>query len=170
MIIRPEQPDDYAAIDTVNQAAFGRDNEARLIRTLRQEQAYDPNLSLVAVCNGQIAGHILFTPVHIDSQNAPVPAVALAPVAVLPALQGRGIGGALIREGIEACRRADHGIVIVLGHAKYYPRFGFGPASRYAIQCPFPVPDDVFMAQALTPGALDNAAGVVRYPAPFNDV
>ena len=169
-LIRPEHPDDHASIEEVNRLAFGQDDEARLVAKLRLADGFDPALSLVAVRDGKVVGHILFSPIRIDTDRGDVPALALAPMAVLPDLQRRGIGSDLVRVGLEACRRAGHVIVVVLGHAEYYPRFGFTPASGFGIRPPFPVPDEAFMASALAPDGLEGVGGVVRYPPPFDDV
>jgi putative acetyltransferase len=93
--------------------------------------------------------------------------LALAPVAVAPSRQGNGIGSALIRRGLEEARALGHTVVIVLGHAGYYPRFGFVPARALGIRAPFPVNDESFMALALRPGGLDGVRGTVQYAAPF---
>ena len=167
---RPEQPSDHAAIEEVNRLAFGQDAEAHLVTKLREADSRNPALSLVAVRDGQVVGHILFSPILIETDGGNVAAMALAPMAVLPDYQGEGIGSALVREGLEACRRAGHRIVMVLGHPDYYPRFGFQPAKRYRLHSPFPVPDEAFMAMAVVPGGLDDVAGVVRYPAAFNEL
>ena len=91
-------------------------------------------------------------------------------MAVLPDCQRQGIGTQLVNRGLEACRRLGHSIVVVVGHPQYYPRFGFTPAAPYNIEAPFPVPDETFMVQALTPEALDGVSGIVRYPASFDTV
>ncbi len=168
--IRPEQPDDYAAIDEVNRLAFGQEAEGRLVATLREADDFDPALSLVAVRDDRVVGHILFSPIAIETEGGDVPAIALAPMAVLPDYQRRGIGSELVREGLEACRRQGHRVVVVLGHPAFYPRFGFTPAIGNGIRCPFDVPDEAFMAMALTPGGLDGIKGVVRYPPAFDQV
>lgn len=167
-VVRPERPDDYAAVNEVNRLAFGQDNEARLIAAIRRTEGFDPSLSLVAVCDGQVVGHILFSPIRIETDHGDAPALALAPMAVLPNRQRQGIGSALVRNGLDACRRAGHRIVVVLGHTDYYPRFGFTPASQNGLRPPFTVPDEAFMAMALVPGGLDGISGVVRYPAAFD--
>lgn len=169
-IIRPERADDYVAIAEVNRLAFGRDNEARLVAAIRQAESFDPALSLVAVHADRVVGHILFSLIHIESDRGRIPAVALAPMAVLPDFQRQGIGTELVRQGLEVCRRAGHVIVIVVGHPDYYPRFGFVPAASHGIQAPFPVPDEAFMVLALAPRGLDEISGVIRYPAAFSDV
>jgi putative acetyltransferase len=169
-LVRRETPADYAAVETVNRLAFGQDREARLIEAVRQAAEYIPELSLVAEVDGQVVGHILFSPIAIRTAVKSAAALALAPMAVRPEFQRRGIGSQLVRAGLEACRRLGHARVIVLGHAAYYPRFGFAPASRWGIRTPFPAPDEAFMALELDPSALDGCAGVVEYPPVFNEV
>ncbi len=168
--IRPEQPTEHAAVAQVNRAAFGQENEGRLVAALRRAEGFDPSLSMVAVREGQVVGHILFSAIHIETQHGNVAALALAPMSVLSEYQRQGVGSALVGEGLEACRRAGYRIVVVLGHAEYYPRFGFTQASEHGVQPPFAVRDDVFMIQGLVTGALDGIAGVVAYPPAFSEV
>lgn len=169
--IRPETPADYDAIDRINELAFDRDNEARLIRALRIRDDFDPRLSLVAEMDDKrLIGHILFTPIEVHTTAGPLPALALAPMAVLPEWQRQGVGGNLVRTGLDHCRQHGHTRVIVLGHPQYYPRFGFVPAARFGIQPPFPVAEEVFMAIELEPGAFTDGTGTVTYPPPFEDV
>jgi len=160
---RIEDARERQAIRRVNEVAFGRVDEARLIGGLHAEGVV--LLSLVAELDGQIAGHILFSRMWIDGSGTPIPAVALAPMAVLPEFQRRGIGGQLIRHGLDELRARAERIVIVLGHPGYYPRFGFGTAAARAIESPFR--PQSFMALELIPGALDGVRGKVRYPAAF---
>lgn len=170
LTVRPERTGDHAAIDAVNLAAFGQENEGRLVRELRSGERFDPDLSLVAERAGAVVGHILFSPVVIANPAGEIAALALAPMAVVPALQGQGIGSEMVRHGLEACRRGGHRIVIVVGHPAYYPRFGFEPARARGLDAPFPVPDDAFLVLGLSPGALDGVGGVVRYPPAFESV
>lgn len=131
-------------------------------------------LSLVAESepDGQIAGHILFSPVQIVGEKQSFAAAGLGPLAVLPALQRRGIGSLLVKSGLERLRKAGSDrvadSVVVLGHSAYYPRFGFVPTSRFGIRSEFDVPDDVFMAIELQPGALQGRAGTPRYAREFH--
>jgi len=112
--------------------------EAQLVDALRRDGDFIPELSLFAVDEGRIVGHILFPPVTISSSEENVAALALAPMAVLPEFQGCGIGSRLVREGLAACRRLGHRIVVVVGHPAYYPKFGFSPARAQGIDVPFP--------------------------------
>lgn len=165
MTIRPETPEDIAAIHRVNELAFGRLGEADLVDALREEAR--PFLSLVADQDGQVVGHICFTPVAIESEGGSFTAMGLAPMAVVPGLQNEGIGSQLVRSGLEECRRIGHDVVVVLGHSEYYPRFGFLPASRKGLRCEYPVPDEVFMVVELSPDALAGRTGLVKYHPAF---
>ena len=162
--IRPEEAADLPAIDEVNRAAFGRPVEAQLVASLRGTSAFDPALSLVATAGGRVVGHLLLTRVTIEGEGPARPALSLAPMAVLPGLQKRGIGSGLIRAGLEAGRARGHRLVVVVGHPAYYPRFGFVPASRYGIRAPFAAPDEAFLVRELFLGGLEGTAGTVRYP------
>jgi putative acetyltransferase len=168
--IRPETPDDYAAVHEVNRLAFGRDNEARLVEVLRGTPDHIRDLSLVAEMDGRVVGHILFSPIQVRAFIRLVPALALAPMAVHPDFQRQGIGSALVRHGLDACRNLGHKIVIVLGHPEFYPRFGFVPAIPREILPPFDVPIESFMVCELVPDVCKRLHGVVRYPEAFNSV
>lgn len=168
MTIRPETPEDLPGIHRVNELAFGQPAEANLVDALRDEAR--PFLSLVAIQDGQVAGHICFTPVTIESEDGSFTAMGLAPMAVLPDLQSQGIGSDLVRRGLEECRRMGHDVVVVLGHPEYYPRFGFLPASRKGLRSEYPVPDEVFMVAELSPGALAGRTGLVKYHPAFGKV
>jgi putative acetyltransferase len=163
--IRAEGEADRDAIRRVNARAFGRANEAQLVDALRASTSFVPELSLVAVDDARVLGHILFSRIHIRTPERSVPALALAPVAVLPECQNHGVGSALIRRGLEECRRFGHRIVVVVGHPNYYPRFGFSPARAKGLDAPFP--DRAFMVRELVPGALDGVCGRVEYPPAF---
>ena len=170
LLIRPEETRDHEAISQVHRSAFGQESEAKLVIELRTSKDFLPELSLVAVMDGEIVGHILFSPVVIQYGSRSVRALALAPMAVQPEFQRQGIGSQLIKKGLECCRRLRHQIVIVVGHPDYYPRFGFSSARTRGLEVPFPVPDEVFMVLELTQGTLESVAGMVRYPVAFNDV
>ena len=166
--IRCETAADVEAIFSINSRAFKSEGEARLVSALREQGAFDPKLSLVAEKEGHLVGHILFTPVEIGGESKTVKAIGLGPIAVLPDYQRQGIGTALIKEGLTACRQYGHKIVFVVGHPRYYPRFGFQPASPKGLKYTYPVPDDVFMVQELMPGGLDGITGTVKYHPEFN--
>jgi putative acetyltransferase len=167
VIVRAETPEDIVAVRQVNEAAFGRVEEAALVDALRA--AACPHISLVAESGGQVVGHIFFSPVTLETEEGAHALLGLAPMSVLPAHQNQGIGSRLVREGLSECRRAGCGAVVVLGHPEYYPRFGFVPASRKGLSCEYPVPDEAFMVAELTPGGL-SAQGLVRYRPEFGDV
>lgn len=167
--IRRELPEDKKATWKVNEAAFGRSAEAALVDALRRRGVV--TLSLVAEREGDVVGHILFTPVTITNESGGVvTAVGLGPLAVSPPCQREGIGSQLTQTGVEMLRQAGHEILIVLGHPEYYPRFGFVPASRFGIHWEIEVPDEAFMVMALKPGALAGVTGVVRYQPEFMGV
>ncbi|MFD8543859.1 GNAT family N-acetyltransferase [Streptomyces sp. NPDC059649] len=161
---RPETAEDIAAVRRINLAAFETAEEADLVNALRRDRsAWLPGLSYVADApDGTPAAHALLTRCHVDD----VPAVALAPCAVLPAHQKTGAGSAVIRALLDAARAAGERTAVVLGHPPYYPRFGFAPAtSRFGILPPQPWPDEAFLALSLD-GSIP-PRGTVRYAAPF---
>lgn len=167
VLLRLERPADYATIREVNLAAFGSSFEAGIIERLR-----DAGLviaSLVAVnAAGQIVGHILFSPVTITPTGGnQIQVASLAPMAVLPIHQRRGIGSMLVQRGIELCRAAGYSAVVVVGHPAYYPRFGFSHAVVAKLNNPFAA-DEAFMGIELRPGALSEIDGQVIYPKAFN--
>jgi len=168
--VRPERPEDRPAIFDVNRQAFAQENEARLVEALRESSAFIPELSLVALEGSRIVGHILFTRITVRDESEAHEALALAPMAVLPEFQKRGIGSALVRRGLDEARGLGHRAVIVVGHPDYYPRFGFAPARALGINPPFEVPSEAFLALELLPGALSGIRGVVKYPPPFDEV
>lgn len=167
MEIRQERREDWDAVYCLVRKAFASaeqsdGNEQDLVSALRESQSFIPELSLVAVDGEQIVGHILFTRVTVGGAQA----LALAPLSVLPEKQGKGIGLALIREGHRIAGQLGYGYSIVLGHAGYYPKAGYQPASRYGIRAPFHVPDGNFMAVKLSDQA-PKVEGVVQYDAAF---
>jgi putative acetyltransferase len=166
--VRPEWPGDVAAIRRVNEAAFGRAAEADLVDALRAHGRV--SRSLVAERAGMIVGHILFSPVRIDSGRTSTAAIGLAPMAVLPAHQRAGIGSLLVRTGLAECRRAGHGCVVVLGHPEFYPRFGFVRASRHGLAWEHSAPDEAFMVLPFREDAIAAGGGVVRYAPEFGQV
>ena len=165
--IRPERPQDQDAVRTLNERAFGGREEADIVEALHRAQAVV--VALVAQAGAAVVGHILFSPVEVEEANGKR-LVGLAPMAVAPNHQRRGIGSQLVREGLAHCRAAGVDGVVVLGHAEYYPRFGFVPAAQFGLRCGYDVPADVFMAIELTPDALGGVSGLVRYHDAFGPV
>ncbi|MDP6511482.1 MAG: N-acetyltransferase [Dehalococcoidia bacterium] len=165
--IREETSADTAAIRYVNEQAFEGKVEAGLVEKLRLRRAFI--LSLVAIHAHEVVGHILFSPVTIESEQSAFTAVGLGPMAVLPPHQRRGIGSQLVRRGLEKLRRANHDIVVVLGHPHYYPRFGFSPTRPNGIRCEFDVPEEVFMLLELRRGAIAGKTGTVKYQPEFGE-
>lgn len=167
MIIRQEQAKDYDTVYQVVKTAFASaaesdGNEQDLVNALRRSEAFIPELSLVAVQEETILGHILFTKVTVGGETA----LALAPLSVLPAYQRQGIGQALMAEGHRIARALGYKYSIVLGHPQYYPKAGYRPASLYGIRAPFDVADDSFMAAKLNPAAAP-LCGTVQYDPAF---
>lgn len=155
----------------MNKLAFGRDNEANLVELLRQSKVFAPNLSLVATFDNEIVGHNLFTKIRtINDDKVETESLALAPMAVKPTFQYRGIGGQLIKHGLEKARELQYKSVTVLGHEHYYPKFGFAPANKWNIKSPYDVPANGFMAVELVADGLKNASGLVKYPKEFETV
>jgi putative acetyltransferase len=161
--VRLETQEDRPAIREVHRRAFGSDDEPRLVDALR-DGGY-ARLSLVAADDGTVVGHVLFSDLPIETPQGLVSALTLAPLAVVPSQQRRGIGSRLVREGLRACALLGHFVVVVLGHADYYPRFGFSAALARPLRSPFS--GECWMAAELVPGALAGVAGQVRYPPPF---
>jgi putative acetyltransferase len=159
--IRDERPDDAAAVRRVNELAFPGGGEAAIVEALREAGAV--TLSLIAEIDGDVAGHILFSPVILTTAAGPTTAVGLGPMAVVPDLQRSGVGTQLVRAGLERLRASGHTAVVVLGHPGYYPRFGFERASAHGIRWELDCPDEAFMVLELEPGALRGLAGVVAY-------
>jgi putative acetyltransferase len=158
-----ESSEELSMIRAVNEAAFGGTEESDLIDKLRS--GGHALVSLVAEADTRVVGHIMFSRMWIVCLARQVPAVALAPVAVLPEHQRRGIGGRLIRFGLELLRSRGEEIVIVVGHPAYYPKFGFSREKAHPLDSPFP--PEAFMVLELKPDALRGIRGKVRYPAAF---
>jgi putative acetyltransferase len=161
IVIRHETPEDIPLIYSVHEQAFKIDAEAGLADKLRQACA--DHLSLVADDNGSIAGHIMFTPVLIKNGKV-IQDMGLAPMAVLPSQQRRGIGTLLIQSGLQSLQDKGCPFVIVLGHPDYYRRFGFQPASGFNIKSQWEgVPDEAFMILVLADKALRNVSGIAMF-------
>ena len=170
--LRQETQTDYSYVFEINCIAFGRKSEANLVAALRNNPTvFVPELSIVATENDKIVGHILLTKLGIrDKKGNLHKSLGLAPMAVLPEYQKRGIGTQLIKQGLSVAKKLGFKSVIVLGHEHYYPKFGFEPAKKWNIKAPFEVPSNVFMAIELVVDGLKDVSGTVVYPEEFESV
>lgn len=165
--IRPEKPGDYASIYAINTAAFETPAEANLVDRLRSEA--HPVISLVAEAEGEILGHILFSPVTLTG-HPDLKIMGLGPMAVKPERQKNGVGSALVSAGLERCKDFGYRAVVVLGHTWFYPRFGFQPSTRFDICSEYDVPEEAFMVLELQQGYLSGASGMIKYHPAFTQV
>jgi putative acetyltransferase len=169
LTIRPETTADHDAVRHVTMDAFGQPLEANLIDALRR--AAPRALSLVAEDEGGIVGHILFTPVTIETSGRRVEGMGLAPMAVASIRQRQGIGTQLVERGLAILREQGCPFVVVVGHPAYYPRFGFTPASAHGLDSQWPgMPDEAFMVLVLDEDAMNGVSGVARYLPEFDEV
>ncbi|MDO8774198.1 MAG: N-acetyltransferase [Burkholderiaceae bacterium] len=166
MKTRAEVPSDWLAVHALNEAAFETSAEANLVDALRKLAS--PYISIVAEEDGAIVGHIMFTQVALTGHPS-LQIMGLAPMAVAPEYQRRGIGSVLVHAGLEQCMHLGIGAVVVLGHPDYYPRFGFLPSARYGISCEYDVPEEVFIALELQPNYLQDARGKIKFHAAFGN-
>jgi putative acetyltransferase len=168
LTIRDERGGDAMPIRRVIERAFGQAGEADLVDALRRSDAL--TVSMVAEADGEIVGHVAFSPVTIRGSDTLDEGLGLAPLAVIPEKQRHGIGAALVRAGLEACRARGHRVVVLVGEPAYYQRFGFSTASEFGLECAIPVPVEVFLVVVLSPGALAGCSGVVSYRPEFDAV
>ena len=161
--VRSEVVSDHEAVRQIHTLAFAGPTEASLVDKLRGSSG---SISLVATEAGDVVGHILFTAAKVMGKDVRV--AGLGPMAVSPERQRSGIGSELVLRGLEACRRAGYEAVVVVGHAEYYPRFGFQRGSSLGLRCQFDVPDEVFMAKELQLGAL-SGGGELQYAPEFSE-
>jgi len=171
--IRKEEEKDYKQVFELTEEAFREmvhsdHQEQFLVEKLRRSEAFIPELSLVAENeDGRIAGHILFTKLKIINGTESFESLALAPVSVKPEFQNQGLGGKLIAEGHRIAKELGYQSVILIGHEKYYPRFGYKKTSNFGISFPFDIPEENGMAVELVKDGLKNKKGVVKYPQEF---
>lgn len=165
--LRQERAEDVAAVHALNASAFGQEAEAWIVDAIRA--ACPDAVSLVAVEEGRIVGHIFFSPVSVSSLQRSFWGMGLGPMAVHPERQRQGIGSRLVQAGFDMMRELGCPFVVVLGHPEYYPRFGFVPASRYDLTCQWQgVPDEVFMVRILDTSKLAGVTGTVSYREEFD--
>lgn len=173
MEIKTIQQNDYSSIDSLLREAFTHSehsygNEAELVQAIRQTDAYLPDLELVALKEETIVGHALGSEVTILTDQQPITGLVLAPLAVSVSQQRKGIGTALLNELEQRATKHNYPFISILGSPDYYGAFGYVPASQFAVQAPFDVPDEAFMIKPLYPHALDNAAGTLTYSSAFD--
>jgi putative acetyltransferase len=166
--IRLERPEDSAAVLAINDDAFAGTEESRLVEAIKQSGRRV--ISLIACSDNTPVGHIFFSPIWIQSEGPTIATLALAPMAVLPAFQRRGIGTLLVEAGLKECARQGCQVVVVVGHPTFYSRFGFGPANGMGLRSIYSSVGDAFMALELSKEVLGGRTGFVEYPVEFANV
>ncbi len=172
MKIRQENINDHKHVFDLIEAAFTAEKysdhqEQFLVERLRKSDAFIPELSLVAVIDGKIVGHILLTRLKINDGQHSFDSLALAPVSVLPKFQGNGIGGKLIIASHHKAKALGYKSIVLLGHKDYYPKFGYQRADRYNIALPYDAPKENCMVIELVKNGLAGVSGMVKYPKEF---
>lgn len=162
--IRDERPGDIDAIREVNRQAFNQEQEGRIVDALRDHGG--ALLSLVAVADGVVVGHVMFSP----STIGPAIGAGLGPMAVLPAHQRQGVGSALVEQGLARLKDSGCPFVVVVGHPAFYPRFGFRAAAHYGLTCEFDCSPGAFMVAVLKPEFTSSVTGLARYRPEFSTV
>jgi len=170
IVIEAETEGDYEQIARLHTIAFNGHGEARLVEKLRRTPIYIRELSLVARYRNAIIGHVLFYPIKINTRRKKCDSLALAPISVIPSFQNRKVGSRLIKEGLEKAHKLGFKSVIVVGHSKYYPRFGFEKASKYGISAPFDARDNALFAIELEKDGLKDCSGTLEYPVEYSEV
>lgn len=169
--IRSENQEDYDAIYEINKQAFNGEIEARLINTIRHSNNFIPNLSLVALKDNKIVGHVLFSKSKIKNQEIEKPILILAPIAVLPEFQKQGIGSSLVKKGLEISQSLNFDIVSLIGYPEFFSFCGFVPARNKGLEVSLKgnIPDEAFMVYELKKGALKETGGIVEFPSYFEE-
>lgn len=171
MKIKYAEPSHTQGLLHVHQQAFGSASDrdkgmviSELVKGLLEDPTAEPRHSLIAVEQDIVIGHVLFTKVHLEGVAGNIAAQILAPLAVLPDFQAKGIGRKLVMAGLDALRRSGTQLVFVLGHPDYYPRCGFTPAGVCGFVAPYPIPEEhaaAWMVQELTPGVIGTIKGKI---------
>ena len=164
MDIRTATESDLGDVISVEHEAFGRPDVVNLTRDLLSDPSAEPAISLLAFDQEKAVGHILFTAAQLSEGDEEVAVSILAPLAVVPAFQKKGVGGKLIERGLQLLSEAGVDLVFVLGHPGYYPKHGFEPAGRLGFEAPYPIPEkdaDAWMVQALRRGLIGTVRGKV---------
>ena len=164
MEIREETAADLEAIREVNRRAFAQEQEGNIVDALRSNGA--ALLSMVAIADGEVVGHIMYSPATVGETRG----AALGPMAVLPEFQRQGIGRGLVEAGNQKLKDMGYPFIIVVGHAEYYPRFGFTSGSKHSIRCEWDLPDEVFMLAVLDPVKMQGVSGLAKYRPEFSTV
>jgi predicted N-acetyltransferase YhbS len=172
LIIRQERVADYQEVFLLIEKAFRNleisdHREQFLVERLRHSPEFIPELSLVAELDKKLVGYILLSKVRIMNDQQDFESLSLAPVSVLPEYQNRGIGALLIKKAHEVASMMGFKSVVLVGHADYYPRFGYKPSGSYGIVQPFEAPDECCMVVELVDNGLDGVHGKVVYPDEF---
>ena len=168
ILIRKEEQKDHEDVQKINDLAFGQPVEGEIVEKIRS--SCDEIISLVAEEDNNVVGHIFFSPVKIKTDNGEVKGMGLAPMAVHPDFQNKGIGSLLVEEGLKIVKELSYPFVIVLGHENYYPRFGFEPASKFGIKCQWDgIPDNVFMVIIYDEAIMKDVTGTAKYRDEFNE-
>ena len=168
MEIRKSTEFDKSEIETVHIQAFGQAEGpeiAKLVKDLFEDETAFPLLSLVAVENSKVVGHVLYTKAIITKTTKSISAQILAPLAILPEAQSQGIGAQLVRNGLKQLKESGVELVFVLGHPEYYPRFGFITAGVVGFEAPYPIPEEnaaAWMVQELNEGTIGSVKGSVQ--------
>ena len=166
--IREEEVRDIGAIRSINETAFDGPADAIVVDKLRQ--ICDDCSSVVAVDGDEVVGHVMFSPATIENGDGVLLGMGLAPMAVLPEFQNKGIGSMLVKEGLRRIKESDCPFIIVLGHEHYYPRFGFQRASKFGLKSQWEgVPDEAFMAIILDEPVMRDVSGIAKYREEFNE-
>jgi predicted N-acetyltransferase YhbS len=175
LIIRQEKKDDYNLVERLVKEAFETEEhsdhtEHLLVERIRNSDAFIPELSIIAQLGNEIVGHILLTKINIKNSSNSYESLALAPISVKSKYQKRGIGGRLIAESHEIAKSLGYKSIILLGHEKYYPKFGYQQANKFGIRLPYDVPEENCMVIELFKDSLKNISGLVEYSSEFNDI